>query len=71
MTPGLDVVLSVTRKFCDAVSQYLEDKVEDSMMDARQTIAQPRRGSDQPLNLQEVCQVLLSAITDNIRYPSC
>ena len=65
--PGLDVVLAVAEEFCVAASKHLEEKLEDRIMDTRQTIAQPRKGSDQPLNLQEVSTVLLTAVTENIR----
>ena len=65
--PGLEVVLSVVERFGEAASKHLEDKLQDSIMDARQTIAQPRKGSDQPLNLSEVSGQLLSSITDNLR----
>ena len=65
--PGLEVVLSVAGSFCSAASKHLQETLQDRIMDARQTIAQPRKGSDQPLNLAEVSTVLLTAITDNIR----
>ena len=67
LRPGLDVVLAVAGSFSEAAGRQLEDRLQDKIMDTRQTIAQPRKGSDQPLNLQEVGSILLTAITENIR----
>jgi len=64
---GLDVVLAVSKEFCKAASKQLEDKLHETLMDARQAIAQPRKGSDNALNLQEVSTALLTAIADNVR----
>jgi len=65
--PGLDVVIAVSTKFSESANKLMEDKLEDRIMDTRQTIAQPRKGSDQPINLQDVGTVLLTAITENVR----
>ena len=67
LRPGLDVVLAVAGSFSEAAGRQLEDRLQDKIMDTRQTIAQPRKGSDQPLNLREVGSILLTAITENIR----
>ena len=64
---GLDVVLAVAQQFSVSASRQLEEKFADRIMDARQTIAQPRKGSDQALNLQEVGTRLLSGITENLK----
>ena len=54
LRPGLDVVLAVAASFSEAAGRQLEDRLQDKIMDTRQTIGQPRKGSDQPLNLLEV-----------------
>merc|ERR1719470_275618 len=64
---GLDVVLAVSKEFCKAASLQLEEKLHETMMDARQAIAQPRKGSDTALNLQEISTILLTAIADSVR----
>ena len=64
---GLDVVLAVAKEFSASALRQLEEKLADKIMDARQSIAQPRKGSDQPLNLQEVGTKLLTAITENLK----
>ena len=64
---GLDVVLAVAQEFSASALRQLEEKLADKIMDARQSIAQPRKGSDQPLNLQEVGAKLLTAITENLK----
>ena len=64
---GLDVVLAVAQQFSLSARRQLELKFADKVMDARQTIAQPRKGSDQALNLQEVGTRLLTGITENLK----
>jgi len=64
---GLDVVLAVSREFCKAASLQLQGKLHETMMDARQAIAQPRKGSDNALNLQEISTAMLAAIVDSFR----
>lgn len=64
---GLDLVLEVAAKFCRATTHHLQGQVEERMMDARQAIAQPRRGTEGALNLQEVGTGLLASIADNVR----
>jgi len=67
ITPGLDVVLAVSREFSSSAGRQLGQRLEDRIMDTRQTIAQPRRGADQPLNLEEVGTILQTAISENIK----
>jgi len=64
---GLDVVLAVSREFCKAASMQLEGKLHETMIDARQAIAQPRKGSETALNLQEISTAMLTAIADSVR----
>jgi len=64
---GLDVVLAVSKEFCKAASLQLEERLHETMMDARQAIAQPRKGTDTALNLQEISTALLTAIADSVR----
>jgi len=64
---GLDVVLAVSREFCVAASRQLEEKLHETMIDARQAIAQPRKGSEAALNLQEISTAMLTAIADSVR----
>merc|ERR1719470_735817 len=64
---GLDVVLAVSKEFCKAASLQLEERLHETMMDARQAIAQPREGSNTALNLQEISTILLTAIADSVR----
>ena len=64
---GLDVVLAVAQEFSSSALRQLEEKLADKIMDARQSIAQPRKGSDQPLNLQEVGTKLLTGLTENLK----
>ena len=45
----------------------MEEQLHDSIMDARQAIAQPRKGSDTALDLQEISTTLLTAIADSVR----
>ena len=68
LRPGLDVVLAVARSFSEAAGRQLEDRLQDKIMDTRQTIAQPRKGSDKPLNLQEkvLCQHCSGGSLDQI-----
>ena len=67
LRPGLDVVLAVAASFSEAAGRQLEERLQDKIMDTRQTIGQPRKGSDKPLNLQVVGSILLTASTENIR----
>jgi len=64
---GLDVVLIVSKEFCKAASLQLEEKLHETMMDARQAIAQPRKGTDTALNLQEISTSLLTSIAESVR----
>jgi len=64
---GLDVVLAVSREFCAAASMQLQGKLHETMIDARQAIAQPRKGSETGLNLQEISTAMLTAIAESVR----
>jgi hypothetical protein len=63
----LDVVLAVSKEFRKAASLQLEEKLHETMMDSRQVIAKPRKGSDTSLNLQEISTVLLTSIAESVR----
>ena len=64
---GLRVVVAVSGSCCRAADKALGEKLQEVTVEARQTIAQPRRGSDPVLDLQEVNTGLLAAIADNVR----
>ena len=64
---GLRVVVAVSGSCCQAAAKALGDQLQEVTVEARQTIAQPRRGGDPALDLQEVNTGLLAAIADNVR----
>ena len=64
---GLRVVVAVSATCCQAAAKTLGQQLQEVTVEARQTIAQPRRGGDPPLDLQEVNTGLLAAIADNVR----
>ena len=51
-----------SKEFCKAASLQLEEKLHETIMDARQAISQLRKGSDTALNLQEISTTILTAI---------
>jgi len=63
---GLRVVLAVARRSCAAAAAALGERLREVTVAARQTIAQPRRGGEAPVDLQEVTTGLLATIADNV-----